>query len=348
MGARLDRWTLVSGVVALASIGWTAAVADSAETALVVPTLFVIAGLFGPVWSAARFTCRALVAAGGLHLVAIGCSAVAQRIEVGSAWWHVLSQVLFVAGFAVFVVLAASYPEGPAPRWTSLVAAVACVVPVAAGFAGPTSPVLAGPGPAKTLGPIAAVLPPLIAEVSGVVLTLPLLAVGVAIVRAARGGKLVRGRLSLPLLALLSMAVLLLLGAVVPAQLAGLSTVLFLVGAPLVPVGLILGSIPVTTPSRPDLATVGSSERLDLLSPRERDVLARMAEGMSNAAIGRALHISLSAVEKHSAAIFAKLDLTPERETHRRVTAAVMYLRSAGLLPADDEKSPDGRSIRWS
>jgi DNA-binding NarL/FixJ family response regulator len=53
-----------------------------------------------------------------------------------------------------------------------------------------------------------------------------------------------------------------------------------------------------------------------------------MAEGCSNPAIGRSLHISLSAVEKHSTAIFAKLGFTDEPDTHRRVAAVVAYLRA--------------------
>jgi DNA-binding NarL/FixJ family response regulator len=73
---------------------------------------------------------------------------------------------------------------------------------------------------------------------------------------------------------------------------------------------------------------------LDTLTERERDVLARMAEGESNAAIAESLFISLSAVEKHINAIFAKLALSPdETERHRRVAAVLTFLRDY----ADDE-----------
>ena len=63
------------------------------------------------------------------------------------------------------------------------------------------------------------------------------------------------------------------------------------------------------------------------LSPRELDVLQQMAEGKTNRAIAEALILSESAVEKHSNAIFAKLDLVEEPQVHRRVAAVLTYLR---------------------
>jgi DNA-binding NarL/FixJ family response regulator len=73
----------------------------------------------------------------------------------------------------------------------------------------------------------------------------------------------------------------------------------------------------------------GSSRaELDTLSAREREVLALMAEGRSNAAIGRALTISQGAVEKHISNIFAKLTLPATDDDHRRVLAVVAYLRA--------------------
>jgi DNA-binding NarL/FixJ family response regulator len=64
------------------------------------------------------------------------------------------------------------------------------------------------------------------------------------------------------------------------------------------------------------------------LSPRERDVLAAMAEGKSNLGIAEALHVSGAAVEKHVTAIFHKLELGPAPTEHRRVLAVLTYLRS--------------------
>jgi len=65
------------------------------------------------------------------------------------------------------------------------------------------------------------------------------------------------------------------------------------------------------------------------LTPREREVLALMAEGRSNAAVADALVVSLAAVEKHTQRIFAKLGLSPEDDrSHRRVLAVVRFLRA--------------------
>ena len=62
------------------------------------------------------------------------------------------------------------------------------------------------------------------------------------------------------------------------------------------------------------------------LTHRERDVLALMAEGRSNQAISQRLHVSESAVTKHTANIFAKLDLPISDDDNRRVLAVLAYL----------------------
>jgi len=66
---------------------------------------------------------------------------------------------------------------------------------------------------------------------------------------------------------------------------------------------------------------------LDVLTPREREVLELMAEGRSNPAISDRLFITLRAVEKHVTSIFAKLDLTASSDDHRRVLAVLAFLR---------------------
>jgi DNA-binding NarL/FixJ family response regulator len=64
------------------------------------------------------------------------------------------------------------------------------------------------------------------------------------------------------------------------------------------------------------------------LTPREREVLALMAEGRSNAAMGSALVVTERAVEKHVTAIFSKLCLPRAAEDHRRVLAVLAFLRA--------------------
>jgi DNA-binding NarL/FixJ family response regulator len=66
---------------------------------------------------------------------------------------------------------------------------------------------------------------------------------------------------------------------------------------------------------------------LGQLSPRERDVLAAMAEGKSNTGIAEALVISEAAVEKHITSIFHKLGLVRSSTEHKRVHAVLTYLR---------------------
>jgi DNA-binding NarL/FixJ family response regulator len=65
---------------------------------------------------------------------------------------------------------------------------------------------------------------------------------------------------------------------------------------------------------------------IDRLTPREREVLELMAQGRSNAAIGGRLFLSESAVGKHIASIFGKLDLVASDDDNRRVLAVLAYL----------------------
>ena len=67
-------------------------------------------------------------------------------------------------------------------------------------------------------------------------------------------------------------------------------------------------------------------DRLEALTPREREVLSLMAQGMSNAAVARRLVVTDGAVEKHISNIFAKLGLQHTDSTHRRVMAVLTYL----------------------
>jgi len=76
---------------------------------------------------------------------------------------------------------------------------------------------------------------------------------------------------------------------------------------------------------------LGASRRADVLNsltPREREVLERMAEGLSNSGIAAALVVTERAIEKHVANIFTKLDLPPSDTDNRRVLAVLRYLQS--------------------
>ncbi|WP_030923311.1 response regulator transcription factor [Streptosporangium amethystogenes] len=77
------------------------------------------------------------------------------------------------------------------------------------------------------------------------------------------------------------------------------------------------------------LARTRPDSGLDRLSPRERDVLALMAEGLGNTAIADRLFVTDGAVHKHIRSIFAKLDLAPTDQADRRVTAVLRYLEDA-------------------
>ena len=71
-----------------------------------------------------------------------------------------------------------------------------------------------------------------------------------------------------------------------------------------------------------------AEDPLEDLSPREREVLALIAEGRSNAGIGRELWVTESTVEKHVHSIFMKLRISETGDDHRRVLAAIRYLET--------------------
>ena len=67
---------------------------------------------------------------------------------------------------------------------------------------------------------------------------------------------------------------------------------------------------------------------LDRLSARERQVLALMAQGLTNAGLCSELHVSAKTVEGHVRSIFTKLDLDADERSHRRVLAVLRFLRA--------------------
>jgi DNA-binding NarL/FixJ family response regulator len=76
------------------------------------------------------------------------------------------------------------------------------------------------------------------------------------------------------------------------------------------------------------LARHGRDERLGKLTSREREVLALMAEGHSNAGIATRLVVTDKAISKHIGNIFTKLDLYPAEDANRRVLAVLTYLNA--------------------
>jgi DNA-binding NarL/FixJ family response regulator len=67
---------------------------------------------------------------------------------------------------------------------------------------------------------------------------------------------------------------------------------------------------------------------VDDMTPREREVLALIAEGLSNAGIARELVVTVAAVERHVTSIFNKLGLNQSHDQHRRVLAVLTYLKA--------------------
>ena len=74
---------------------------------------------------------------------------------------------------------------------------------------------------------------------------------------------------------------------------------------------------------------VDGDDRLGELSEREREVLELMAEGQSNAAIGRRLYLSERTVEAHVRHVLMKHDIPQSEDTHRRVLAVLAHLEAA-------------------
>lgn len=70
------------------------------------------------------------------------------------------------------------------------------------------------------------------------------------------------------------------------------------------------------------------ADPLERLTEREREVLALIAEGRSNKAITQQIHVSPKTLASHVSSIFAKLDLPPAEDDHRRVLAVLAYLRA--------------------
>jgi DNA-binding NarL/FixJ family response regulator len=78
------------------------------------------------------------------------------------------------------------------------------------------------------------------------------------------------------------------------------------------------------------LARARGDRRLNRLSPRERDVLALMAEGLGHRAVAERLFVSESTVHQHIRTIFSRLDLAPDDRADRQVAAVLSFLEHSG------------------
>lgn len=83
------------------------------------------------------------------------------------------------------------------------------------------------------------------------------------------------------------------------------------------------------------VASRRATDPFEDLSPRERAVLALIAEGRSNTAIAARLYLSTKTVEAYISSVFTKLGLAPEPDDHRRVLAAVSFLRATQATSSD-------------
>jgi DNA-binding NarL/FixJ family response regulator len=92
------------------------------------------------------------------------------------------------------------------------------------------------------------------------------------------------------------------------------------------------------------LSRARHDDPLERLTPRQREVLALMAEGRSNAAIGERLFISEQAVVKHAAHIYTELGLAAHPDDHRRVLAVVRYLSAPTAPGARSTTASDDRA----
>ncbi|WP_020495371.1 response regulator transcription factor [Sciscionella marina] len=77
------------------------------------------------------------------------------------------------------------------------------------------------------------------------------------------------------------------------------------------------------------LASGSTDRRIERLTEREHSVLALMAEGLSNQAIGKRLFLSDSAISKYTTALFGRLGITDDDDNNRRVLAVLAYLNKA-------------------
>lgn len=302
---------------------------------LVVPACFLGAALVGYRLGTPPRVAAGLAVVGGAHLLAfLGASQALSATGASADWIHLASQWLFLAGFAAFVWLAATYPaQRPSTRLIGTAVALTLVGPLLAAISGPTPSII---DDQRELGPILHVLPAAVAPAAAVpLILLPVLAVIAFVVRYRRATVDDRAAMRWPIAALGVIVVLVIAGTTLGSERQGLVTALFLLGAPVFPLALAFGPVLRRLEGlSAELADIRKRVRtrpavqpglLARLSPREVTVLEAMAEGMANPAIAKSMHLSLSSVEKHATSIFRKLEVPDGPAVHRRVAAVVAY-----------------------
>jgi DNA-binding CsgD family transcriptional regulator len=318
---------------------------------LIVPICFLGAGLIGHRLGTPGRVAGGLAAVGCAHLLAfLGAAQALAADDAVAGWIHLGSQILFLGGFAALVWLAAVYPDDhPSTILIASAVALATVGPLVAAMSGPTPAIL---DDARQLGPVAQLLPESAAGLAVIpLMLLPLLAVVTFVVRYRHAEADDRAAMRWPIAGLVVIAALVVAGTLLSAKQQGVVSALFLLGAPVFPLAVAFGPVmrhidsltgePIEARNRmgPRIRPDAPPGVLARLTPRELTVLEAMAEGMSNPAIARTLHLSLSSVEKHATSIFRKFEIADPQETHRRVAAVVTY-RDALDAAHDDAADP--------
>lgn len=221
----------------------TGGMASDVVLTLVVPVCFVAAGVWGLFLGSPRRICWLTAGAGTAHVVALGLSSWAQASTGTPAdVAHVASQCMFGVGFACLVGVAVTYPLGDrSGRAFAAAVGAAVVLPVLGGLAGASPPVLQDDSRVE-LGPVAHLLPAALADIGGLVLLLPVVAVGIMVLRYRGADDATRRALRWPALALAVIAVLACLGLLLGSALPAASDAVFVVAAPVFPLALVLGS----------------------------------------------------------------------------------------------------------
>lgn len=218
--------------------------ASNVVLAFLVPACFVMAGVLGVRLGCPRRINGLTAATGVAHVIALGLSSWAQTASGTPAdLAHVASQCFFALGFACLVGLAVAFPAGARSGRAVFAAAgaAAIVLPVVGGLAG-SSPTVFETEEPRRLGPVAHLLPAAMADIAGLLLLLPLVAIAIFVLRYRGADAGTRRAMRFPALALAVIAAMATLGLLLGTALPPASDAVFLLAAPLFPLAIVLGS----------------------------------------------------------------------------------------------------------